>query len=111
MRNGYLLCAALIVVDLLVFFMLKTFGVLRADTLPPNWVKIAFLLPLDIAWMVGILATMRGAAQGVTYTSLGGSEIKYSNEPFRFIFNVIAHLLVFGMGVVAFTWLMFSRGD
>lgn len=111
MRNGYLLCAALIVGDLLVFLLLKTFGVLRVGTLPPNWVKIAFLLPLDIAWAVGILATIRGATQGVTYSSLGGSEIKYSNEPFRFIFNITAHLLVFGLGVVSFTWLMFSRGD
>jgi hypothetical protein len=111
MRKWYLLPLVLIVGDLAVFWVLKQFGVLRLGHIPPNWVKTAFLLPLDIAWMAGLFAVIRGAVQGVAYSSLGGSEIKCSNEPLRFVFNVMAHSLVFGFGIVAFTWLMFVHAD
>lgn len=111
MRNGYLLCVALIFGDLSIFGLLKVFGVLRVGTVSPSWVKISFIAPIDVAAIAAIGLTLYGAFRGTTYDFTGGAEVKFSDEPFRFLFCVIFQLVAFAIACYILTGIMFGYGD
>lgn len=100
---------ALIVGDLSIFGLLKAFGVFQVGTIPPNWVKVSFIAPLDIAAIVGIGSTLYGAFRGMTYDFTGSAEVKFSEEPFRFLFCVIFLLAIFIVGCFILTGIMLER--
>lgn len=103
MRNIYLFCAALISLDVLVFWLLKQIGVLSNSKMLPTWVKIAFLAPIDMAILICLIMTIHCVKVGVIYSSMGGSEILFSEEPLRFIFNVITQILSFSVILIFMT--------
>lgn len=109
MRNGYLLCIALIVGDLSMFWLLKALGVFQVGTIPPNWVKVSFIAPIDIAAIVGIGSVLYGAFQGMTYDFTGSAEVKFSEDPFRFLFCVIFQLAIFIVGCFILTSTMLGH--
>lgn len=102
MRNGYLLCVALIFGDLSIFGLLKVFGVLRVGAILPNWVKVSFIAPIDVAVIAAIGLTLYGAFRGTTYDFNGGAKVK-SDEPFRFLFCVIFKLVAFAIACFILT--------
>lgn len=103
MRNVYLFCAALISLDVLVFWLLKQIGVLSNSKMLPGWVKIVFLAPIDMAILICLIMTIHCVKVGVIYSSMGGSEILFSEEPLRFIFNVITQILTFSVILIFMT--------
>jgi hypothetical protein len=93
-------------VTLSIFWLLKAFGVFQVGTIPPNWVKVSFIAPLDIAAVVGIGSTLYGSFRGMTYDFTGGAEVRFSEEPFRFLFCVIFQLVAFVIGCFILTSIM-----
>jgi len=90
MRNGYGLCAALMIGDLLVFWLLKQLGVLRVGHIPPSWVKVTFLVPLYASSILFLALLLCGAKAGITYDPNGGRKVRFSENPvyFSVIFTI-----------------------
>lgn len=99
MRDGYGLCAALMFGDLFVFWLLKQFGVFKIGEVPPNWVRVIFLVLLYASGIIGMSLLLYGAKVGITYDR--GRKIKFSENPFYF-------WVVFIMSVSAFVLLLYG---
>lgn len=98
MRNGYGLCAALMIGDLLVFWLLKQLGVLRVGHIPPNWVKVTFLVPLYASSLLFLALLLCGAKAGITYDPNGGRKVRFSENPLYFsvvfVMSLVAAILM-----------------
>jgi hypothetical protein len=109
MRDGYLLCVALLFGDGLVFWLCKQFGAFQAGHIPPNWVKVVFTLPVFAASVIAVSLLICGAKAGIVYDFNGGRKLKFSENPFYS--SIVFAISLFGCTLMLFAsaFFMFSN--